>query len=452
MRVSYKHYIELLGRYLRPQWRRVSILGFLIVLSLTLQLVKPQILRIFIDTVSESKGANLINTALLFMAVSVSSSLVTAYSRYVSEDVGWTATNMLRKDLTSHCLNLDMGFHKAHTSGEMIERVDGDVNKVSTFFSQFVMGILVNVLLLVGVLVLLFREDFAVGLALSAFALLAVLVLTLLRDTAVPFWTRERQQSGMFYGFLTEHLSGTEDIRANGAVSYVMGRFYERLREWLAAVVKAYITNSSMWAASLITFTVGNAIAFGFGAYLWKTGTITIGTVYLIIHYTELLRRPINQIRTHLQELQRASAGIGRLNTLMHRQSAIQDGEGAIITSGPLVVEFADVTFNYEGDERVLERVSFQLKPGKVLGLLGRTGSGKTTLARLLLRLYDPVEGEVRLAGVSLKDFEVSTLRQKITMVTQDVQLFQASVRDNLTFFDPGLSDDRIKDLIFWIR
>jgi ATP-binding cassette subfamily B protein len=311
------------------------------------------------------------------------------------------------------------------------------------------MGVLVNVLLLVGVLTLLFREDYRVGLALTVFALAAVVLLTMLRDVAVPHWTAERQQSGLFYGFLTEHLYGTEDIRANGAVGYVMNRFYIRLREWLPTKMKAYIASTTMWSASIITFTLGNAIAFGFGAYLWRSQAVTIGTVYLIVHYTELLRRPIDHIRTQLQELQRASAGIIRIESLLEKTSRLRDDGGAELPSGPLAVQVNNVSFNYEDDEeKVLENVSFVLQPGKVLGLLGRTGSGKTTLARLVLRLYDPVSGRILLNDVPMVDVPLRRLREKVTLVTQDVQLFHASVRDNLSFFDRAISDERLEDIL----
>ncbi len=445
MKIPLREYINLLANYLRPQWRRAALLVALIAASLGLQLAKPQILRTFIDVASgSSAGANLGATALLFMVVAVVSQAVTAYSRYVSEDVGWTATNLLRNDLAAHCLSLDMSFHKAHTPGEMIERIDGDITKLSNFFSQMVVGILANVLLLIGVIALLFREDYRVGLAMTAFALISLVVLTYLRDIAVPFWTADRQNSGIFFGFLGEHLAGTEDIRANGAVGYVMHRFYARMREWLPTRRKAYLASTTVWSATIITFTLGNATAFGLGAYLWQRGIITIGTVYLIVNYTELLRRPIEQIRTQLQELQRASASITRLSGLMKMESRVQDGPGAELPAGPLGIEFRDLTFGYEADDAVLKELSFSLQPGKVLGLLGRTGSGKTTLARLLLRLYDPTSGQLLLGGVDAKEAKLEYLRQKVTLVTQDVQLFQASVRDNITFFDRSIPDERI--------
>src|SRR4029450_10493130 len=111
-------------------------------------------------------------------------------------------------------------------------------------------------------------------------------------------------------------------------------------------------------------------------------------------------------------------------------------------------VEFRDVTFAYEGDDNVLHDLSFRLAPGEVLGLLGRTGSGKTTVTRLLLPLYDPTAGSITLGGVELRDAQLAALRRRIGMVTQDVQLFRGTIRDNLTFFDQSIPDSRIWDAL----
>ncbi|HEY6410802.1 MAG TPA: ABC transporter ATP-binding protein, partial [Ktedonobacteraceae bacterium] len=164
----------------------------------------------------------------------------------------------------------------------------------------------------------------------------------------------------------------------------------------------------------------------------------------LIFSYTNLLTQPIEQIRTQLQDLQKAGASIQRVQELLRTQSAIADGIGVPLPEGALSVEFRDVSFGYVEESAVLRHLNFSLQPGKVLGVLGRTGSGKTTLARLLLRLYDFQEGEICLGGVPIGKASLRELRQHVGMVTQDVQLFHATVRDNLTFFDPGIPDAQI--------
>ncbi len=444
MTLPLKSYSSLLVRYLRPQRGRVLVLGLLLAGSIGLQLASPQIVRSFIDQAQAgAPRRTLLAAAGLFLLFALLQQVVAVLATYMSENVGWTATNELRNDLAAHCLRLDLSFHKARTPGEIIERIDGDVNALSNFFSQFVVGLLSNFVLLAGVLVLLAREDWRIGLAVAAFAVGALLVLVRIRSAAEPHWNDVRERSALFFGFLGEQLAGTEDVRANGATGYVMRRFYEHLQAWLPVNRRANLWGYSMWMTTIGTFAVGNAVAFGLGAYLWSTGAITIGTVYLVFHYTSMLRHPVEQLRSQLQDLQQAGASIGRVQELFGVRSKLGAGHGMPLPAGAMDVQFEDVTFGYD-DETVLDHVSFRLRRGTVLGLLGRTGSGKTTLARLLLRLYDPTAGAVYLGGVRLTDANLAHVRGRVGIVTQDVQLFNASVRDNLSFFDRTVDDGRI--------
>ncbi|HLJ35811.1 MAG TPA: ABC transporter ATP-binding protein [Ktedonobacteraceae bacterium] len=453
MRLPLKSYQALLLQYLRPQWRRMLLLFLLLLASVGLQLVNPQILRYFIDTaLAGSATAPLLLAGLLFIGIALLNQGSSVWATYVSENIAWTATNTLRTDLIAHCLRLDMAFHKAHTPGELIERIDGDVDTLSNFFSQLTVHLLANTLLLLGVLALLFQIDWRVGLSISAFALLALLVLLRIRGLAVSLWVKDRQMDADFFSFIGEQLVGTEDIRANGATLYVMRRFYLFLRRWLPIHRKASLASYSMGMTTMTLFALGNALSFALGAYLWSQHATSIGTIYLIFYYTNLLTQPLEQIRMQLQDLQRAGAGIERVNGLLHTEPKIQDGIGTQLPEGALSVAFEQVTFNYTGEfsplarkqEAVLHDLSFTLQEGHVLGVLGRTGSGKTTLARLLLRLYDAQEGMIRVGGVAVQEARLHDLRRHIGMVTQDVQLFHATVRDNLTFFDKSIPDERI--------
>ena len=445
MPISLQHYFSLLATYLRPQRGRVVLLAVLLLSSIGLQLLNPQLIRYFIDTATTGGGLDaLLTAALVFIAAALANQGLLVGATYLGENIGWTATNALRADLAEHCLRLDLSFHKARTPGELIERIDGDVNTLSNFFSKFVIHMLSNVLLLLGVLVLLFREDWRVGLGMTIFVAVAVGVLGRIRRIAVPYYTAWREASAGFYGFVGEALAATEDVRANGAGAYVLRRFHALLQAWLPIARKASLAGSAMWMTTLAVFTLGNALAFGMGAYLFSSGAITIGTVYIIFHYTELLTGPIEQIRTQLQDLQQADAGIARVAELFRTPSRIPDGVGTPLPAGALGVAFEAVSFAYEAGEPVLTDLSFTVAPGQVLGVLGRTGSGKTTLARLLLRLYDPTAGTVRLGGVDLRAAGLDDLRRHVGLVTQDVQLFNAPVRDNLTFFDRAIPDERV--------
>jgi ATP-binding cassette subfamily B protein/ATP-binding cassette subfamily C protein len=450
MSLPVKRYLALLVTYLKPQWGRTLLMGVLLLINVGLQLLGPQMVRFFIDTViARGPSSMLALYALFLVAITLVDEGVSVVTTYLSESVAWTATNQMRTNLLAHCLSLDMGFHKAHTAGEMIERIDGDVDALSNFFSQFVIYLLTNVVLLVGVLIAVYFADWRAGLVLTLFSLTTLLILLRLRRYAHPLWVSYRQLVATFYGFLGEHLAATEDMRGNGATGYIMQRFYQLLRPLLRSNLRARMATSLSSATTLTIFVLGSALMLGLGAYLWSISAITLGTVYLFWSYTDLLSQPIQQIRNQLQDLQQAEACIQRIEQLFSTQSAIQESEQPIEPPpGPLSVAFHNVTFGYNVSEPVLREVSFEIAPGRVLGILGRTGSGKTTLGRLLFRLYDAQEGEISLGGYPVKALALQSLRQRIGMVTQDVQLFNASVRDNLTFFNRTIDDARLLQVI----
>lgn len=445
MSIPLSGYWKLLSKYLKPQIPRVILLTILILTNIGLQLFNPQVLRGFIDAAAE--GGNLetlLLGALLFLGIAFLSQGLSVAATYVSEWLGWSATNSLRADLALHCLKLDMSFHKERTPGEMIERIDGDVTALSNFFSQFVVQLASNGLLMLGVLILLFREDWRVGLALAVFTAASIFVLGKLRNVAVPHMTAERQASAELYGFLEERLGGLNDIRSNGGNAYTMRRFHGEMNNLFLHARRAWMAGSLMWLATIGLFTVGYIIAFTLGASLYLAGALSLGTVYLFVHYTEMLRRPIEALTRQFEDLQKASAGISRVEELYATTSQIRDGPGTPVPSGAVAVEFNNVSFGYDGDGPVLDDFTFRLMPGRVLGLLGRTGSGKTTLTRLILRLYDPGGGAVHLGGIDLRRMTLADLRRRVGIVTQDVQLFNATLRDNLTIFDNSMPDTRI--------
>ena len=367
---------------------------------------------------------------------------------YTSGRVGWTATNALRGDLARHCLHLDMSFHNNRTPGEMIERIDGDSEQLGSFFSTFVVHILGSVVLLVGVLFFLFREDWRAGLALTVFATVVLVTLYRLRNLTVDRFRAVREASAQTFGFIEERLAGREDIRSSAARSYVMLGFHTRIRDWFRKNLKASLMISLVLNTTWFSFAVGNAVALGVGSWLFLNGQVTIGTVFLIVHYTNMLLQPIERFTQELNNLQKATASVIRILDLLQTERRVLDGPGVRFPDGALPVRFDGVSFAYNPGEPVLQDISFELAPGRVLGLIGRTGSGKTTMTRLLFRLYDPDDGRVLLGGQDVRDARIAELREQVGVVTQDVRLFEGTVRDNLTLLDRGIPDARLIEAI----
>lgn len=476
-------YGQLLKTYLGPQWRRVLLLAVLVLLTIALQLLNPQIIRYFLDTLENGgQVRQLLGAAAVFMAVTIVQQIVRLGATYVGEMVGWTATNWLRVDLARHCLRLDMAFHKAHTPGELIERVDGDVNELASFFSHLMLTLVGNALLLLGVLVLLWRESWQIGVAVFAVVLLSVFVINLLRKRIVPRWERLRAAEAELFGFLEERLNGTEDIQTSGAKAYVMQGLYQLLGQRWRAAQQALQLDAWMIPTPIWVFALAYAAAHLIGGRLFLDGSLTIGSVYLIFNYISIVEGPLWQTMDVVDQLQRASAALNRIVKLRQVQPMLQDGGGVTLPLGPLAVAFEQVSFHYTDaapltarlgepakidqppaaavgedapaavKEVVLQDLSFALAPGTILGLLGRTGSGKSTLSKLLFRFYDPTVGRICLgnegAMFDLRQARQADLYGRVGMVTQDVQLFHATVRDNLTLFDQRIPDARIMTVL----
>ncbi|MCB2225001.1 MAG: ABC transporter ATP-binding protein/permease [Actinobacteria bacterium] len=452
--IPVRAYWRLLSEYLRPLRGRVALLGTLLLLGITFQAVNPQLIKGFLDRVQTDADLSiLLSLASGYILLAVGHQVLTVISTYLAEQVGWTATNELRARLADHVLRLDMGFHKTTTPGELIERIDGDVTTLSNFFSKFVIYVAGNVVLIVTVLFLLWREAVQVGFWLTVFAVGAMLMMIRVQAFAMPWWKKVRARSAEFHGFVGEQLGGTEDVRANGAVPFMMHRFTRIVRAWLPEAVRARMGFAALWATGILSYIVGVALVFWLGWRMVGDGRLTIGSVYLIFHYTEMIRHPMDQIREQMSDLQKAGAGIERVSELFARRSAIDGDGGRALPDGALSLSFDRLGFHYEDEasdgELVLDDIHLDIGAGRVVGVLGRTGSGKSTLARLLTRLYDPQHGDLRLGGVPVREADIGDLRLRVGMVTQEVQLFRATVRDNMTFFDPSIDDERLWEVLF---
>lgn len=441
-------YRSALITYLAPHRRTVVVLGLVLLASTGLQLAIPLLLSEFVDTVLSGGGLSVLTgIGVAFLVAGVVTQVLEAIQAVLGTRVGWDATNALREDLADHLLDLDMGFHTNTTPGEIIERVDGDVTALAEFLSRFTVRLLGAAILLVGVVVVSFTRNGVMGLVLAGYVIALVGLLYGLRNLAVAAAEEERATSATYYGFIEERLAGIDDLRANGAGRFTMMRFIPVMGDFYRRTAAAWRKRIVMWVTANTAFWSGDALALALGVWLFQRGSVTVGTAYLIVQYTQLVRRPIEQVTQQLQDLQRAAGGLIRIDTLRTVETKTPFDGSSMLPDGPLDIEFADVGFAYE-ERPVLTDVSFRIPAGTVLGLLGRTGGGKSTMTRLITRLYDPDTGTVSLGGVDVRSVSEAALRRAVGVVTQDVQLFGATVRDNLTFFDPRISDAEILALL----
>ena len=437
---------RLLLAMLRPERRWTAGVLSILIVALGLRLSMPALLGRFIDEAIGGEPVDaLVRVALAYVAAALVAEGLQLAVMWGSVQLSWRVGNRLRERLARKAIRLEMAWHGRHSPGQLIERIDGDVEALVVFFTNVVVHVLGNMVLMVAMLVVAFVIDPWAGLLLVVAALAGGTVLIRLRSAAVPAREAEREANAILYGDLEERLGGLEDLRANGAGVYAVHRLHQNSsRSWHAARRASFLGDGS-YSVAAATFATGSVATLALGFFLNRRGAMTVGQVLALFRYSEMLRQPLEAIAEQLKEFQKALAGARRASTLLDTEPALPDGTAKLDRAGAtaLPVRFEHVSFAYHPEAPMAVRdVDLEIPAGTHLGVIGRTGSGKTTLGRLVLRLWEATEGRVTIGGVDVRDLERTSLRRHVAVVTQDVELFRAPLRDNLTLFGAWDVDD----------
>lgn len=448
MSPSVKYTLSLLRKYLKPYVRQVVLLGFLLILYNGIQIANPQVIRFYIDAVfAETLDTKaILNASLMYIGFSLIHRGIYIVVRYLSQNLAWATTNDLRVDLTNHCMNLDMTFHNQYKTGEMIERIDGDSSSLSEFFSTFSIYFFGSLILLIGVLTAVFIEKWVYGVFFLGFAFLALIAFYFVRNVSSPLWKKARESTTALFGHIEESVSGLEDIKGNGADEFLMKRFHEVSQTDFKNKNKAMIVSRTYYAINVMMRAILNIGILVVSHYLAAFLDTDPGVIYLLLTYGTNLLWPLRLLLWQIEQLQNSLANIERINEFFQIETKIIDDGETVFPEGKVSLAFDNLDFGYS-ENLVLKDISFNLESGRKIGLVGQTGSGKTTLARLVFRLYDPKSGKIRVNGINTKNFPLKELRSNVAYVTQDVELFKASIRDNVTFFDKEIPEEVILDI-----
>lgn len=444
---------RLLIATLRPERRQATGVMALLLVALAMRLAMPALLGRFIDAaISGDPVATLTTIAGTYVVIALASEAISLVVVWGAVHLSWRAGNRLRELLSHHALRLEMGWHGRHSPGQLIERIDGDVEALAVFFANVLVHVVGNAILLVGMLVVATTIDPFAGGVLVLTSVAGTVVLVRIRSAAVPAREAEREANAILYGDLEERLGGLEDLKANGAGRYAVHRLHANsARTWRAAR-RASLLGDGSYAVAAVTFAIGSVATLALGFVLADRGVVTIGQVIALFRYSEMLRQPLEQIAEQLKEFQKAMAGARRASLLLATEPHISDGEASAdaLPSGALDVALSHVSFTYPGaSEPAVDRIDLTVPAGTHLGVVGRTGSGKTTLGRLVLRLWDVDDGTVAVGGVDVRHLSAATLRDRVAVVTQDVELFRTSLRENLTLFGArSATDDDLVDVL----
>lgn len=438
-----------LVRLLRPHAGRWIALALLVGASSSLLLSGPLVIRRIVDRATDGAGVSELRTlALLFLAVVVTVQVLEIVVVRAATVGAWRTTNDLRLDMASHVLGLDHEFHRRHTPGELIQRVDGDVTSVSELLGRVVPKALGMVVLIAGMIVVVTVIDWRIGIGMIVYVAAAFGLVVALRERAVAESSEELTAFARLYGGIEERLNASEDLRSNGAGGHAMWRFVEESADSLDTQVRREAAFLGMWWLVRGIVVSGTVISLVVSALLVSRGAMSVGTAFLLFQYVLLIERPLDEVVHELETVQKATGAMRRVASLLEVRPTIVDRGRTSPPAGPMEVRFEGVGFDYGDDQPVLTDVSLAIGAARSIGIVGRTGSGKTTFSRLVLRLVEATEGQVRLGGVPIADVPFAELRHRVALVPQEVELIGGTIRDNVTLFDPAPSDDEVAEAL----
>lgn len=435
--------------YLLEHKKEIVRIFFLLIASISISIILPIIVSIFIDNLNSSYDHGFFyKLSCIYLILLIIKIIVEAINSYISECLGWTISNKLKINLVKHCVNLDFTFHNKHKTGEMIERVDGDVSFLSNFFSEFIVNILGNTIFVAAIIIIFYIQSGFIGVGYSIITILAYCAILSLQNKISMLWSKYREDEAQLYGYLQESVAAREDIIGIGEQDFLKTRLNVFLNKSRKDFRKAQLISNFPTSGFFALLNVGDLIAVGIGVYLFYNSKMTIGSIYLISNYVGLLNRPFIALRYEFENLQKIGASLNRIAELFALKSNISSGS-IKLKEGEIAIDISKVSFSYEEtDSLVLNNVSFKIKTGEKVGIVGKTGSGKSTLIRLIAKMYDLKNGQILFNNINIKDLSSTDFYKHVCIITQNSRIINGTVYENLTCFDSSIDRQKVIDAV----
>src|SRR5271165_591504 len=437
--------IRLIRELVRPYRGQLLIILLAMLVETAMSLAGPWPLKIIIDNVVGShkmspwldhlvrpmlEGGGKMQVAglaaLAFVVIAVLGAIATYIDNYYTESVGQWVANDLRMRTYHHLQRLSLGYYDTHQTGTLLSTITTDIQTIQGFASSSTLNIFVDLLTIVSMLGLMFwlSWDFTlIAVGVTPFLLFFV---SRFKKAVKKATHQVRKEQSQIVAVVQQGLESMQAIKAFGR----QDQEQEQLREVSHATVNAALKARSIKAilSPVVTVTVAvcTAVVLWRGAYLILAGVMTVGALTVYLSYLNKFFKPVKDLATSTNAIAQAAVGVDRIRAILDTDTIIPEKPDAIET--PPVrgeIEFEHIAFAYDVKNPVLQDVSFTIKPGQLVGIVGPTGSGKSTVVSLIPRFYDPVKGTVKIDGHDVRDFKLKSLREHIGYVLQDTVLFR---------------------------
>jgi ATP-binding cassette, subfamily B, bacterial len=439
-------------RYYRPFWEQTIFGLFLSLCGIALNLLKPWPFKIIVDDFLRPTPALRIDwrtwvplLCLALVVIQFAWGIINWVTNYLFVKIGLQALLKLRTDLYAYLQSLSLKFHDARRSADSSFRVAYDSQSIQTIYNKGFTGIFASVVTLIGTFVIMVRLDWQLTLLSLSIVPLIVGAIYFFAHRIRRESTSIQEQESAVLAQAQEGLSSIRMVHAFGREDFEVRQFHQQARQSLQANLRLTLTNVNSALVISTLMVVGTAAMYYVGTLHVLAGTLSLGSLLVFSAYLLMLYQPLESLTYTAWAMEGATAGARRCFEVLDREDDVTDLAGAIaLTEAKGALRFKNVSFGYAPDRPVLHDIDLDISPNQIVGLVGGTGAGKSTLFSLVPRFYDPTSGSVALDGHDLREITKKSLRAQIAIVLQDTLLFSTTVRENIAYGRPDAREEEI--------
>jgi ATP-binding cassette subfamily B protein len=442
--------IRRLIRMLRPYRARIAVVAVVLVAQISAVLAGPALVRYGIDEGlladgGEGNSAALNRAVVLYLVMAFVAFGLGRMAIILVARIGEGFLRNLRNGLFRHVTSLSLDYFEREKTGRIVARMTSDVDALQELVSQGLVMFVMNIFLFVGAVIVVVGMSWQLALGVLVIVPPVYLASRWFRRTSNAAYLAVRDRISTNLSTLQESLAGVRVVQAFGREQAFKGRFRRTNQDQYEAELVTVRISARYFPIVEYAGVAGTAVIIGYGGWLATHDIVTVGTVTAFVLYLNNLFEPINQLSQIYNMVQASGAALQKIFSVLDEPPTIRERPGAVDLPDSQEIDVEHVTFAYGANEPVLHDVSLHINAGERLALVGPTGAGKSTLAKLLARFYDPVEGSVRVAGVDLRDATLSSLREHIVVVPQEGFLFAGTLRENVRLGRPEASDAEVE-------
>jgi ATP-binding cassette, subfamily B, multidrug efflux pump len=445
---NWQQMLRLFGYMLPYRTSLVPLSIAMVLITTAVRLAIPILIGIYtLDRAVKNKDANMLFGLVALIAGLYSISYIAnIYRIRWMNQLGQNVIYDLRKHLFTHVQNLSHRFFDQRSAGSILVRIMNDINSLQELFTNGVINLLMDMVLLIGIFFILFSLSPQLTLAIMVILPIMFLISTKLRKNIRRSWQDVRMKQSKLNSHLNESIQGIRVTQSftqeKENMVFFDGINDETFQSWKSASQK----NAMFRPMVELTNALGTAVLIWYGASLIQNDTITIGVFVSFAFYLGMFWEPISRLGQVYNQLLMGMASSERIFEFLDEKPIVSESENPInLNDLKGEIKFEKAVFSYDDKRIALKGINLEIKAGQTVALVGHTGSGKTTIANLISRFYDPTSGKVKVDGHDLKDVSLSSLRKHISIVLQDTFIFSGTIFDNIRFGRPDATDDEVK-------